>query len=260
MQPGMRPVAVVTGATSGIGAALAACLAAREHDLLLVARSAEALQRRADELAAQYGVRARARAADLTDPGQRAVLAGELAETDVQLLCANAGVAGFGPFTEIDNVSHVELNVISTVELLTAVLPGMLARRRGALLLTGSLAGNQPMPGAASYAASKAFVASLGEALHAELRGTGVRCTVLTPGPTRTAFVRRAGLEQAARRLPDAVWTSAEQVAETGLRALADGRRRVTPRMMARLMGAGGRLAPHPLALPVIRALIRRYV
>lgn len=250
----------MTGASSGIGAELARELAHRGHDLMLVARSLDALQRRSEDLVSHYGVRAEVRPVDLTDAGQRSRLTTELAGRDVRVLCANAGTAGFGHFTELDNVGQVELNVSATVALISAVLPGMLERRCGGLLLTGSIAGNQPMPGAASYAASKAFVASLGEALHAELRGTGVVCTVLTPGPTRTAFVRRAGLEHAAARVPAVMWTSAAQAAQAGLRGMERNQRRVTPRAVPRLLAAAGRLAPHPLALPVINQLIRRYV
>lgn len=129
MGSGARPAgagpAVVAGASSGIGAAVARGLARRHYDVVLVARSCEVMQRQAAELVTKQ----------------------------VSVLCANAGTAGFGPFTERDNIPALELNVNAVVTLVDALLPGMLARRRGGLLLTGSLAGDQPMPGAARYAA-----------------------------------------------------------------------------------------------------------
>jgi short-subunit dehydrogenase len=197
-------VAVVTGATSGIGAALAAELAQRGYPLLLVARDELRLERRRAELG-RSGATVGVRACDLTDSAARAGLFDELTCTKVSILCNNAGSGSFGTFATLDaDVLHrqVLLDVLAVHDLCRAVLPGMVARGCGAVLMTGSLAGNQPVPGSATYAASKAFVNSLSEALSQELAGTGVTVSLLTPGPVRTDFARRAGVTEAAAHIP----------------------------------------------------------
>ncbi|MGZ4543160.1 MAG: SDR family NAD(P)-dependent oxidoreductase, partial [Mycobacteriaceae bacterium] len=174
--------AVVTGASSGIGAALADELAARGYSLIIVARRAELLNALASRLSSEHGVQVEVRAVDLSDPAARAPLATELAERDISVLCNNAGVATFGPVAELDHDVErdlVQLNAVAVHDLTLAVLPGMLARRSGGILITGSAAGNLPVPNNATYAASKAFVNSFAESLRGELSGTGVNVTLL---------------------------------------------------------------------------------
>lgn len=255
-----HPLAAVTGASTGIGAALAEGLARRRHALLLVAKPGEHLRAHGEELAARHGVAVDVRELDLTDPDARGALCGELTARPVSVLCNNAGVGTFGPFVEAYTADQIRLDVLTVAELTAAVLPGMLERRAGGLLMVGSTAGNQPVPGAATYAACKAFVNTLAESLHAELAGTGVRCTLLAPGPVRTAFAGRAGVTSAAARIPGFAWVSAEQAAEEGLAGLERGKRRVTPGLQGTVFDLGGRLAPQQVLAPLLRHVITRNV
>ncbi|MFC8538346.1 SDR family NAD(P)-dependent oxidoreductase [Streptomyces sp. NPDC057249] len=250
--------AVVTGASSGIGEHLARGLAARGHGLWLVARSTEALEKLAAELRGRHGVPVHVRTCDLADPAARQVLAEELATEPVSVLCANAGFPTCGPFSENDPAeerAEIQLNVVALHALTQALLPGMLARRRGSVLITGSTAGCQPVPTAATYSATKAFANSFAEALHVELRGTGVSCTLLAPGPVRTNFYAVAGMSG----LQDQAflaWLTPQRVAEAGLRGMARGRRLVVPGPAAKAQYLAGRHTPRPLLFPVLRAVV----
>jgi uncharacterized protein len=253
-------IAVITGATSGIGAELASELARRRYDLLLVARNMERLDEARTRLSELSGRSVQVRACDLTDDRQRAELLSELRREDVSLLCNNAGVGSFGRFVELepDKLRHdVVLDVLSVHDLCRAVLPGMVRSGRGAILITGSLAGNQPLPGSATYAAGKAFVNS--QSLFGELAGTGVTCTLLAPGPVRSNFARRAGVQAAADHLPDPLWVDARQAAVVGLAGLDRQRRRVVPGNNGRLLDLAGRLTPRAVLLPVLHRAINRY-
>ena len=128
------------------------------------------------------------------------------------------------------------------------------------MLLVGSTAGNQPVPGSATYAATKAFINSLAESLHQELRGTGVTTTLVLPGPVRTQFAERAGLQDAAKSIPGPFWVSPEQVASTALDGLARGRRRVAPGIVGTVLNIGGLITPNPVLLPLVDAAISRFV
>ncbi|MGW2473265.1 SDR family NAD(P)-dependent oxidoreductase [Streptomyces sp. NPDC001665] len=250
--------AVVTGASSGIGEHLARGLAARGHELWLVARSTEALEKLAAELRDLHGVRVHVRTCDLADPVARQALEEELASEPVSVLCANAGFPTCGPFSENDPArerAEIQVNVVALHALTQALLPGMLARRRGSILITGSTAGCQPVPTAATYSATKAFANSFAESLHVELRGTGVSCTLLAPGPVRTNFYAVAGMS----RLQDRAflaWLTPQRVAEAGLRGLAQGRRLVVPGPVAKAQYLAGRHTPRPLLFPVLRAVV----
>ena len=199
--------AVVTGASQGIGEALATELAARGHHLIITARRAEVLGELAARLTERYGVTVEVRAVDLADPSQRERLAGELAGRDISILCANAGTATFGAVADLDPAAEkaqVQLNVLGVHDLVLAVLPGMLARRAGGILISGSAAGHSPIPNNATYAASKAFANTFSESLRGELRSTGVHVTLLAPGPVSWVW-RWLGLgprRQAARAMP----------------------------------------------------------
>ncbi|MEV2254161.1 SDR family oxidoreductase [Streptomyces sp. NPDC050147] len=250
--------AVVTGASSGIGEHLARGLAARGYGLWLVARSTDALEQLAKELREQHGVPVRVRTCDLADPAARRALEQELAGQPVSVLCANAGFPTCGPFSENDPAqesAEVQVNVVALHALTQAVLPGMLARQSGGILVTGSTAGCQPVPTAATYSASKAFANTFAESLHVELRGTGVSCTLLSPGPVRTNFYAVGGMS----RLQEhkfLAWLTPERVAEAGLRGLAQGRRVVVPGPVAKAQYLAGRHTPRPLLFPVLRAAV----
>lgn len=213
--------AVVTGASQGIGKAMATELAARGHNLIITARRRDTLDELAARLTNRYEVTVEVRAADLVDPEQRVRLADELATRDISILCANAG--GTGPAGSVGTRgtaalrTEVQLNVLGMHDLVLAVLPGMLARRTGGILVSGSVAGNCPIPFYATYAASKAFANTFTESLHGELRGTGVHVTVLAPGRVRSSSI------------PGFLWTSAEYSARLALDGLARNKMRVVP-------------------------------
>ncbi|MGK5642208.1 SDR family NAD(P)-dependent oxidoreductase [Streptomyces sp. URMC 126] len=250
--------AVVTGASSGIGEELARGLAARGYGLWLVARRTGALERLAGELRDGHGVPVRVRTCDLADPEARGELARELAGEEVAVLCANAGFPTCGPFSENDPVleaASVQVNVVALHALTRALLPGMLTRGHGRILVTGSTAGYQPVPTAATYAAGKAFANSFAEALHAELRGTGVSCTLLAPGPVRTGFYAVGGMEALQERRFLA-WLTPRRVAEAGLRGLERGRRVVVPGPVAKAQCLAGRHTPRALLFPVLRTTV----
>ncbi|MGK5531113.1 SDR family NAD(P)-dependent oxidoreductase [Streptomyces sp. URMC 129] len=248
--------AVVTGASSGIGEWLARGLARRGHSLWLVARTTDALDRLAKELTRDHpGVEVRVRPCDLADPVARRELAGELAGFPVEVLCANAGFPTCGALTENDparELAEIQVNVVALHHLTLAVLPGMLARRSGRVLVTGSTAGLQPVPTAATYAATKAFANTFAESLHAELRGTGVTCTLLSPGPVRTNFYETGGIPRLTEQRILA-WLTPRRVAEAGLDAMARGRRVVVPGPVARVQAFAGRNTPRALLFPLLR-------
>jgi short-subunit dehydrogenase len=215
--------AVVTGASSGLGREFALALVERGLPVLAVARRGERLRALADEVGARGG-RLEPLTADLaTSAGVEALLA-RAASLRVELLVNNAGVATYGPFTATAaqrQLELVRLNVEAIVALTCGLLPGMLARRRGGVINVASQAAFQPMPYFAAYAASKAFVLSFSEALAEELRGTGVRVTVVAPGFVSTEFAEVAGSREPERRLPH---LKPRPVVESALRAHQRGR------------------------------------
>jgi short-subunit dehydrogenase len=250
--------AVVTGASSGIGRELARGLGARGHPLVLVARRREVLHCLAKELNRAHGVRVEIRECNLADRAERAALRAELSSLRVSVLCANAGFPTCGPVAENDPVreaDEVEVNVVAVHELTLAVLPGMLERRAGAILITGSTAGAQPVPTAATYAATKAFANTFAEALHVELRGSGVTCTLLAPGPVRTEFSRVGGVA-GIEDLRWFAWQTPERVAAHALRGLDRGRRVVIPGPIAKIQAATGRHTPRTLVFPLLEAVV----
>jgi len=256
-------VAVVTGATAGIGSSLAEQLAAAGHDLLIVARTEDDLRERAGALEAAHGVRVRYEARDLADPDDLSAFCALLRTTPASVLCANAGQGTFGPYAETppDRLhDQVALNCVGTHDVVRATLPGMIERGAGRVLLVGSTAGNQPVPGSATYAATKAFINSLADSLHQELHGTGVTTTLVLPGPVQTEFAERAGLRDAAKSIPGPLWVSADQVASAALNALAGGRRRVAPGIVGTVLSVGGLITPNPVLMPIMEAAISRFV
>ena len=263
--PPSRPdsTALVTGASSGIGTELARGLAARGHGLTLVARRADRLESLAEDLSSRYGVRVEPIAADLSEASDRDRLAGEIESRGltVEVVVNNAGFGVYEPFGHSDRARELEqvrLLVEAVVDLNARYLPGMLERRRGAILNMASTAGFQPLPGNANYSASKAFVLFHTEALHEEVRGQGVTVTAVCPGPVDTEFLETSQPLFAAR-VPGPLWTDAETVADEALKALENGRRTVVPGGLAvRAAFALNRMAPASLALPLARRLMSR--
>jgi short-subunit dehydrogenase len=263
--PPSRPdsTALVTGASSGIGIELARGLAARGHGLTLVARRSDRLESLAQELYSRHGVRVEPIAADLSDASGRDRLADQVESRGltVEIVANNAGFGVYEPFGQSDRgreLEQVRLLVEAVVDLNARYLPGMLERRRGAILNVASTAGFQPLPGNANYSASKAFVLFHSEALHEEVQGQGVTVTAVCPGPVKTEFLETSQPLFAAR-VPGPLWTDAEAVADEALEALEKGRRTVVPGGLAiKAAFAPNRMAPASLALPIARRLMSR--
>jgi short-subunit dehydrogenase len=256
-----RPLALVTGASAGIGAELARELARRGHDLVLTARRLPPMQALAAKLR-EAGAEATVIAADLSHLGAAAALSEDLAGRGlaVDVLVNNAGFGMAGRFARCDPGrlgEMLQVNVVALTELTRLLLPGMVARGRGRILLVASVAGFQPGPHMAAYFASKAYVLSLGEALAYELRGTGVTVTTLCPGATATEFFDVAGAEKSimARHLRRMM--PAAEVARLACRALEAGRRVVITGAMNRITALAGRYAPRPIVLPVTERLMK---
>jgi short-subunit dehydrogenase len=249
-----RETALVTGATSGIGLELSRQLAQSGHDLVLVARDGSALGRTAEELRAA-GVAVEFVVADLSSPGAPAQVFDAVAARGISIdvLVNNAGCGLAGGFATLDlaaQLAMVQVNATALVHLTGLFLPVMLARRHGHVLNLASIAAFQPLPGQATYAATKAFVLSFSSALNLELAGSGVGVTALCPGPTATRFAERAG---AAPLFRGARAMSADEVARAGLRALHRGAPLAVPGLRAKLLVAGTRLLPRALVGSMVR-------
>ncbi len=221
--------ALITGASSGIGEELARCFAKGGFELVLVARSADKLQALADELEAAHAVAVRVQPADLSVPGAAAALAKALQRKHVavDVLVNNAGVLEQGAFGDIEAQRHqqmIDLNVSGLTAMLTQFLPGMRERGWGRVLNVASIAAFQPVPTLATYAATKAYVLSLTEALSEELKGSGVTISALCPGITATQMVSRATeANDKLGKLPAFMIGDAAAVAAEGYRACLNG-------------------------------------
>jgi short-subunit dehydrogenase len=248
-------VAVITGASSGLGAIFADQLAQRGHKLVLAGRD----QNRLSAVAQRVGQNAELVVGDLgTDKGVDALIT-HLADRDIDVLVNNAGFGTYGPFAEIDAEREHELvavNVDALVRLTHAVLPGMLARGRGGILNVASTIAFQPGPYQATYGASKAFVLSLSEALWAETRKSGVTVTALCPGPTRTGFVDALG-EDVSHTAIYKHLAAPEPVVAAGLKALDKGHAVVIPGWRNRVTSTFGRLTPGSLSALVTGRMLR---
>ena len=229
-KPSPAPLtALITGASSGIGEALARCFARDGHRLVLVARSVDRLHALADRLHAEHGTRSEVLPADLARPGAAAALAAALRRKrrPVDVLVNNAGVLEQGAFASGDPMRHqrlIDLNVSGLTAMLAAFVPAMVARGSGRVLNLASIAAFQPVPGLATYAASKAYVLSLTESLAEELRGSGVTVTALCPGITATAMLSSAAAHNARLAdLPAFLVGDVGEVAAAGYRACLAG-------------------------------------
>ncbi len=226
-----RPITLITGASAGIGAALAREFAANGHELVLVARREQALTALADALAAKGAPRPTVLPADVARPDAAQDIADALERFGLEpdVVVNNAGFGLLGAAAGLDRAEQlamIDLNVRALTDLSLAFIPG-LRRRRGGLLNVASVAGFLPGPGMAVYYATKAYVLSFSEALHHELKDAGVRVTALCPGPVPTEFQKRAGV--VGDMFSPLLSRSAERVAREGYRALKEGRRVVVP-------------------------------
>jgi uncharacterized protein len=254
---GQRRIALVTGASEGLGAEFARLFAERGHDLALVARRGDKLEALADEIAARGRPRPLVIVMDLAAPDapEKLVAAVKDAGAQVEYLVNNAGYGLNGAFHELplaDQLAMIDLNVRTLTALAYRFIPDLVATR-GGMLNVASIAAFAPGPGMSVYYASKAFVLSLSEALHEELRPLGVRVTALCPGPVVTGFQARAGMGEAAFAAPPGV-AGARETVEAAYAGLKSGRRVVTPGVVNQALAAGLAWIPHGISLPQLAA------
>ena len=261
--PRSAGIVLVTGASSGIGEALAARFARAGHDLVLVARSADKLEALSKALGKQYGVKAWVAPADLAQPDApaRLLAAMKRARRPISVLVNNAGVLEHGDFVAMDPARHqqlIALNVAGLTAMLAHFVPPMVGRGAGRVLNVASIAAFQPVPTLATYAATKAYVLSLTESLSEELRGTGVTVTALCPGITATGMLSSAQAgSQELSRLPRFLIGDAEQVADDGYKACMAGDVIKVPGVVNRAGILSSRATPRWLLRRVSGALVR---
>jgi uncharacterized protein len=255
-----RPVAVVTGASSGLGRGYAERFAARGHDVVLIARRADRLEQLAARVRAEHGVAADVIAADLTDAAAPALIAGELAERGLaaEVLVNGAGFGTAGPFAEEDTeriAQEIAVDVTAPTLLTRLLLPDLLAADGGILLMVSSTASHQPTPNLAVYGACKAFLTSLTASIWEENRGSRMRVLAVCPGPTATEFFEASGSEQFKVGRVGTV----DEVLDATFAAL-DARRGpvITVGLGNIVQSLGAKFAPRRLTLRVGRAATER--
>jgi len=251
---GLRPITVITGASAGIGLALARVFARNGHELALVARREDRLHALADEIAATGAPKPVVIVADLAQPGAALQIGEALkaqgAEPQFMVNNAGFGLVGLAASRDRDEqLAMIDVNVRALTELSLAFVDS-LERHRGGILNVGSMAGFLPGPGMAVYYATKAYVLSFTEALHSELKFRGIRVAVLCPGPVPTEFAARAGVSGGLA--PGTLTQGAEQVAEAGYRGLMQGRRTVVPGLINKLVTILIRIFPRRLLLRLV--------
>ena len=247
----------MTGASAGIGRELARAFAARRYDLVLAARSEAALEALGRELASAHAVRVKTAPVDLSLPGAPQALAEALghAGVEVGVLVNNAGALSEGPFADgalEDELNVIRINIVALTALTRLFLPPMVARGEGRILNVASIAAFAPAPRLAVYAASKAFVLSLTEAIGEELKGTGVTATALCPGLTDTAMVRGSVF---GALFPAMAIMSPKDVAEAGCAACLKGEAIIVPGLANRVFAGGAPLVPKGLVRAIGGAL-----
>ncbi len=251
------PTALVTGASSGIGADLARELARDGHDLVLVARRVEPMQ----ALASEFKTKTTVLSADLSKPGAAAEVVRELESRGIAIdvLINNAGLGVTGRFEQTDSAKIDEImqvNMVALTDLTRLLLPPMVARKKGRVMLVASTAAFQPGPLMALYYATKAYVLSLGEAIAWELRGTGVTVTTVCPGPTATNFVEAAHMKNTILfKSPFMKTMSSAEVARIGYKGLKAGKRVVVTGFANKLTAASVRISPRAAVLSIANYL-----
>jgi short-subunit dehydrogenase len=250
--------AIITGASAGIGRELARQLAGRAKLLVLVARRRDRLEQlRAELLSVNSALQVAICEVDLSNSEQTKQLAHSLANEPIDFLVNNAGLGDHGSFAAADPArvnEQVQVNILALTALTRAVLPRMIAQKRGAILNVSSSAGFLPLPGIAVYAATKAYVTSFSEAIRAETRGLGITVTALCPGPVQTEFdaiAERGTRDRKARNT--LVHVSVEQVARAGLAAIENDKALVIPGVAVKVVMTIVRALP----LLVFRAAAR---
>jgi len=258
----LRPVTLITGASAGIGAALAEVFALKGHELVLIARRAPELNELADMIAYEVGVRPHILALDLLAPGATARIADELKQRGLEpeIVINNAGFGLLGPAASLDRgqqLAMIDLNMRVLTDLSLRFVPS-LERHRGGILNLGSVASFMPSPNLAVYHATKAYVLSFSEALHQELAPSGIRVTALCPGPVYTEFQARAGIPKGYH--PHKFSRTMMQVANEGYDGLKRGDRIVVPGSDNKVIVAIARLLPRSAMLWLVRFFQRKHV
>lgn len=251
--------ALITGASSGIGEAFANILASRGCNLILVARSEDVLNELAGDLHEEHGITVDVMAADLSEAQNRDNIAEatDALDRQVDLLINNAGFGSMGPFVKADGArerQQVDLNVTALTDLCHSFLPGMVERGHGGIINVASTASFQPIPYMAVYAASKAYVRSFSEALHAECQGRGVTVTALCPGPVATNFfaaTESKDMDSMVKKISGIMMT-ADQVALDALNALEKGRAVVVPGAQNKLGALAASFTPNRLITSIL--------
>lgn len=254
-QPSIGSYALITGASQGIGEAIARQLAAAGHNLILVARREEVLMRIATELASRHGVVVEVFAADLASSADQSALINHIHNRTISICVNSAGIASFGPFMQADwdyETNQFNLNATAVFRITKAVLDQMVPRGQGALCNVGSAAGNSPIPNNATYVFTKAGVNTFTESLHYELKPTGVHCTLLAPGPVRDAEVADEDETIVDKLVPDFLWTTYESCATDTLRAMRKNKRRVVPGPLSKAMDVISTYAPRGSLAPLL--------
>lgn len=257
--PSPTSTALVTGASSGIGADIARELADRGHGVTLVARREDRLRELADELGRR--VRTEVIACDVADPAARADLLDEVGRRGLtpDILVNNAGIGTMGSVTKTPvaaEIAQVRVNVEAVIDLTTRAVQQMVPRGRGAILNVGSTAGFHPIPGQSGYSATKAFVNTYTEGVRAELAGTGVTVALLCPGPVRTEFLQNAGMDERdfASAFPKFMWMPSRDVARVGVDALEHDRGTVIAGLPSRVTTRVFQFMPRRLLLPLLKS------
>ncbi len=254
-------MALITGASAGLGLEFARLFGSDKHDLILVARRKERLEALGAELEEAHGIKVHVIAADLMEPAavDRIVAEVNAKGLKVDYLVNNAGFGSNGTFSELEpakEIGQVQVNITTVVGLTRAFLPGMVQRRSGRILNLGSTAGFQPGPFMATYYASKAFVNSFTEALWFELKGTGVTATVSCPGPVATEFIAVAGNEKS--KLAGMGMATPAGIAREAYDAMNAGKRRIVHGLQYKLVPLLNAFSPNAILLAVAASLNRK--
>jgi short-subunit dehydrogenase len=257
---GRSPAVVITGASRGIGLALARRFASSGSDVAMIARDAAPLEAMAQRVQRDFNVKAIPIALDITSADAPAAIDAAVAAAGLytDTLVNNAGIGLAGPFhaqAEEDLERLIALNITTLTRLTRHVLPSLRARARGGILNVASLGGLVPGPHQAAYYASKAYVISLTEAIRHEVRGEGVRIAVVAPGPVRTTFHRAMGAERSLYRIIIPAMEP-EAIAASAYRGYALGRTVIVPGLLGTLGSIVLRFAPHPFTVPLVGRLL----
>lgn len=254
-QPSTDSWALITGASQGIGAAIARELAQRGHNVILVARTTEKLDLLSQELGEKYGIEARSYPADLSDHDAVGKLISDMKDIRVDILVNSAGIASFGPLATADQEyesRQFALNAQAVFDLTRAFYLPMVERRCGSICNVGSEAGDSVIPNNATYVFTKAGVNLFTEALHFEAKEHGVGVTLLAPGPVREETKADSEKTIVDRVVPDFLWTTYSSCAAETVEAMIHNKRRVVPGGLAKMMGVLSKITPTAVGSPLI--------